>query len=121
MKQPFDEMRAAEAAVREHYRVYDSPFFGVDLRHVPSGGGHVAMEHNFSVALGDGHSVAMLLPGRQERGWEMAPGPVELKSRSDVDPELARDAIALFQTAHRLFYARGYHQLGASTPVARGG
>lgn len=98
---------------------YDSPFFGVDLRHVPSGAGRVAMEHNFSVALGDGRSVAMLLPGRQRRGWEMAPGPIELKPLAEPDPELARDTVALYQTAHRLFYARAYHGLSERLPPAR--
>lgn len=98
---------------------YDSPFFGVDLRHVPPGSGRVAMEHNFSVALGDGTSVAMLLPGRQQRGWSMAPGPVELAPLGSPDPELARDTAALYQTAHRLFYAHGYHALGEPAAHAR--
>ena len=98
---------------------YDSPFFGVDLRRVPPGGGRVAMEHNSSVALGDGRSIAMLLPGRQQRGWQMAPGPVELSPLAAPDPELARDATALFQTAHRMFYARAYHALSEGMAAVR--
>ena len=99
---------------------YDSPFFGVDLRRVPPGGGRVAMEHNFSVALGDGKNVAMLLPGRQLRGWSMTPGPNALTPQPDVDAELLRQTIALYQTAHRLFYARQYHELGPNPTVAQG-
>ena len=93
---------------------HDSPFFGVDLRRVPPGGGRVAMEHNFAVALGDGSSVAMLLPGRQTRGWAMKPGPVELTPLQGADPALADRAIALYQTAHRLFYGRRYHEGSAA-------
>ena len=90
---------------------YDSPFFGVDLRRVPAGGGRVAMEHNFSVALGDGRQVAMLLPGRDSRGYGMPPGPAELVAQPAPDPDLLRRAIALYQTAHRMFYGRAYHQV----------
>ncbi len=99
---------------------YDSPFFGVDLRRVASGGGRVAMEHNFSVALGDGKNVAMLLPGRQIRGWTMTPGPNALTPQPGVDPDLLRQTIALYQTAHRLFYAGHYHELGPNPTIAQG-
>jgi hypothetical protein len=88
---------------------YDSPFFGVDLRRVPAGGGRVAMEHNFSVALGDGREVAMLLPGNGVRGYGMAPGPHELVPRAEPDAALLRQAIGLYQTAHHLFYQHRYH------------
>lgn len=88
---------------------YDSPFFGVDLRRVPSDAGRVAMEHNFSVALGDGRDVAMLLPGRHTRGWSMQPGPDALQPQSDANAALTQKTIALYQTAHRLFYAHHYH------------
>ncbi|MEK7246643.1 MAG: LTA synthase family protein [Pseudomonadota bacterium] len=89
---------------------YDSPFFGVDLRRVPVDGGRVAMEHNFSMALGDGRRVAMLLPGGGARGYEMTPGPAELVPRPAPDPDLLRRSIALYQTAHRMFYGRAYHR-----------
>ena len=89
---------------------YDSPFFGVDLRRVPEGRGRVVMEHNFSVALGDGRQVAMLLPGRDSRGYGMPPGPAELVDQPAPDPDLLRRAISLYQTAHRMFYGRAYHQ-----------
>ena len=89
---------------------YDSPFFGVDLRRVPADGGRVAMEHNFSMALGDGRHVAMLLPGRDSRGYGMPPGPADLVPQPAANPDLLRRAIALYQTAHRMFYGRAYHQ-----------
>ena len=89
---------------------YDSPFFGVDLRHVPVGGGRVAMEHNFSMALGDGRHVAMLLPGLGARGYDMTPDPAELVPRPAPDPDLLRRSIALYQTAYRMFYGRTYHR-----------
>ncbi len=88
---------------------YDSSFFGVDLRRVPAGHGRVAMEHNFSLALGDGTNVAMLLPGRHQRGWSMEPGPKDLTPQSEPDRALVERTIALYQTAHHLFYAHRYH------------
>ncbi len=97
---------------------YDSPFFGVDLRRVPEGRGRVTMEHNFSVALGDGHDVAMLLPRRDSRGYAMQIGPGELRPLPAADPELLRRTIALIQTAHYMFYRHQYHELGESVAVA---
>ncbi len=97
---------------------YDSPFFGIDLRRVPEGKGRVAMEHNFSVALGDGKDVAMLLPGRDKRGWSMTIGPADLQPEAEPQADLLRQAIALFQTAHHLFYAGRYHDLSAPAPSA---
>lgn len=91
---------------------YDSPFFGVDLRRVPPGAGRIAMEHNFSVAVGDSTSVAMLLPGRGSRGYAMDIGPHELKGRDEPDPDMLHRTVALIQTAHHLFYSRRYHELG---------
>ena len=96
---------------------YDSPFFGVDLRRVPSGTGRVAMEHNFAVALGNGKDVAMLLPGRDQKGWSMTIGPNDLKPEPAADPALLQRTIALYQTAHELFYNRAYHELSGLTPL----
>ncbi len=98
---------------------YDSPFFGVDLRRVPFGHGRVAMEHNFSVALGDGRNVAMLMPGRAQRGWSMELGPKELKPQPEPDRDLVERTIAIYQTAHRLFYAHRYHRDEAVAGKAR--
>lgn len=90
---------------------YDSPFFGVDLRRVPEGGGRVVMEHNFSVALGNGRDVAMILPARETRGYAMRPGPFELTVESQPNAQLLGEAVAMIQSAHAAFYAREYHQL----------
>jgi hypothetical protein len=68
------------------------------------------MEHNFYMALGDGRHVAMLLPGCGARGYDMTPGPAELVPQPDPDPELLRRSIALYQSAHRMFYGRAYHR-----------
>ena len=92
---------------------YDSPFFGVDLRRVKAGEGRIVMEHNFSVALGDGAHAAMILPGRGTRGYTMTPGPHELEPVSEPNREALRRAVALIQTAHRMFYAHQYHELGS--------
>jgi phosphoglycerol transferase MdoB-like AlkP superfamily enzyme len=95
---------------------YDSPFFGVDLRRVPAGKGRIVMSHNFSVAYGDGHNVTALVPRAKPKGYTMRIGPYELVPRKG-GPEAStlKKAIALFQTAHRIFYARQYHEL--SKPV----
>lgn len=93
---------------------YDSPFFGVDLRRVPPGGGRIAMDHNFSVAVGNGREVAMLLPGRGTRGYAMEIGPHELQPLAEPDPDMLRRTIALIQTAHHMFYRHEYHDLAAA-------
>jgi phosphoglycerol transferase MdoB-like AlkP superfamily enzyme len=90
---------------------YDSPFFGVDLRRVPEGGGRVVMEHNFSVAFGNGRDVAMILPARETRGYAMRPGPFELTIEKQTNEQLLDETVALIQSAHAAFYAREYHQL----------
>lgn len=91
-------------------RSYDSGFFGVDLRRVKDGEGRVAMDHNFSVAFGDGRNVAILLLGQDSRGYSMTIGPEELAPTDGTDPTVLRKAIALTQTAHRLFYSGQYHE-----------
>jgi phosphoglycerol transferase MdoB-like AlkP superfamily enzyme len=89
---------------------YDSRFFGIDLKRVPSGQGRVVMDHNFSIAYGNGRNVAVLQPREASRGYAMTVGPKDLVPSEVVDPALLKDAIALTQTAHRLFYARRYHE-----------
>ena len=87
---------------------YDSPFFGVDLRRVPAGGGRFALAHNFSIAYGRPGHVVVLLPSADPIGYAFAPGLSPL-TPEPPDPETLRQAIAQTQEAHRLFYARGYH------------
>ncbi len=92
---------------------YDSPFFGVDLLRVAAGGGRVVMEHNYSVAFGDGRDVAVLMPSAESKGYSMAPGPQDLEPVETPRPGVLGKAVALYQTAHRMFYARQYHGLSA--------
>ncbi len=91
---------------------YESPFFGVDLRRVPAGKGRVVMSHNFSVAYGDGRNVTALVPKAKPKGYTMKVGPNELVPRKGgPEPSTLEKAIALFQTAHRMFYSKQYHEL----------
>ncbi|MFN4163478.1 MAG: LTA synthase family protein [Ferrovibrio sp.] len=92
---------------------YDSPFFGVDLRHVPENGGRIAMAHNFDVAVGDGRHAVILTPKGDLLGYGMKAGPYQLEGLSEktLPDTIQRQAIALTQTAHRMFYARQYHEL----------
>jgi phosphoglycerol transferase MdoB-like AlkP superfamily enzyme len=99
---------------------YDSPFFGIDLRRVPPDGGRIAMAHNFDVAVGDGRNAVILTPKGDVRGYGMRTGAYQLQPRpeSDIPPLIKRQAVAQTQTAHRMFYARQYHELseGAKQP-----
>lgn len=92
---------------------YDSPFFGIDLRHVPKDGGRIAMAHNFNVAFGDGKNAAVLTPKRDLLTYGMQTGPYQLTPAAPetVSPLILRQAVAQTQTAHRMFYARQYHEL----------
>lgn len=92
---------------------YDSPFFGVDLRHVPEGGGRIALAHNFDVAVGDGRHAVILTPKGDRLGYGMRTGAYQLEDlpEEQVPDLIRRQAAALTQTAHRMFYARQYHEL----------
>jgi phosphoglycerol transferase MdoB-like AlkP superfamily enzyme len=94
---------------------YDSPFFGIDLRRVPAGGGRIAMAHNFDVAVGDGHNAVVLTPKGAILPYAMQPGPFQLRPMPPDNPPplLTKQAVAQTQTAHRMFYARQYHELSA--------
>jgi phosphoglycerol transferase MdoB-like AlkP superfamily enzyme len=90
---------------------YDSPFFGIDLRHVPPGGGRIAMAHNFSVAFGTKNQLVVLEPNRTMRAYSFTPGPTPPVWQNEPDPDVAKLAIAETQTAHRMFYNHQYHDL----------
>lgn len=95
---------------------YDSPFFGIDLRRAPKDGtGRIAMAHNFDVAVGDGRHAVVLTPKGGVVPYKMKTGPYQLEAlEPDALPELIRkQAAAQTQTAHRMFYARQYHELSA--------
>lgn len=93
---------------------YDSPFFGIDLRRTARDGtGRIAMAHNFDVAVGNGRNAAILTAKGDVRGYTMRTGPYQLEPMDQAAlPDLIRrQAIAQTQTAHRMFYARQYHEL----------
>jgi phosphoglycerol transferase MdoB-like AlkP superfamily enzyme len=87
---------------------YVNPFFGKDLLRVPRGGGWSSTAHNFSVAFARPGHVAVLLPREATKGYAFEPGLTPLRQEAP-DPETMRDAIALTQTAHHMFYAHQYH------------
>ena len=88
---------------------HESSVFGVDLRRVPPGGGRFAMAHNFSVAWGVGGQVAVLEPNGAIKGYRVIEGGRALERLESPDPGVARSAIAVTQTAHRMFYGQEYH------------
>jgi phosphoglycerol transferase MdoB-like AlkP superfamily enzyme len=90
---------------------YDSPFFGVDLRRVPTGEGRIAMAHNFAVAFGRHGHLAVLGPQRDINGYDFVPGPDKAVHQPAADPATAAEAVAITQSAHRMFYNREYHEL----------
>ena len=100
---------------------FDSPFFGVDLRRVPPGGGRIAMAHNFSVAFGTQGKLVVLEPNRTVRGYTFQPGPTPPEWQKEPDQHTLGLAIAQTQTAHRLFYSREYHEMSSRRSVIVGG
>jgi phosphoglycerol transferase MdoB-like AlkP superfamily enzyme len=95
---------------------YDSPFFGIDLRRAPQNGtGRIAMAHNFDVAVGDGRNAVVLTPKADLVPYSMKAGPYQLERIApEALPErIRKQAAAQTQTAHRMFYARQYHELSA--------
>ncbi|MCE9648410.1 MAG: sulfatase-like hydrolase/transferase [Parvibaculum sp.] len=87
---------------------YVSPFFGKDLTLEPADGGFIATAHNFSVAFGRPGHVAVLQPREPTLGYSFEAGLTPLKPETP-DPETVKEAIALTQTAHHMFYAHQYH------------
>lgn len=87
---------------------YVNPFFGKDLRLEPADGGWISTAHNFSVAFGRPGHVVVLQPHGPTLGYSFEPGLAPLKPEAS-DPETEKQAIALTQTAHRMFYAHQYH------------
>lgn len=87
---------------------YVSPFFGKDLALVPEGGGWISAAHNFSIAYGRPGHVVVLQPKNPTLGYSFTPGLAPLTPETP-DPETVKEATALTQTAHRMFYAHQYH------------
>ena len=88
---------------------YDNPFFGVDLLRVPAGGGRIAMAHNYSVAYGRKDQLVVLEPTGEIKGYRMPPTGGTTTPLPAPATELADEAVAITQTAHRMFYQREYH------------
>jgi hypothetical protein len=100
---------------------YDSPFFGVDLRRVPTDGGRIAIAHNYAVAHGSRGLISVLGPARRITGYRLPRhGLAGQTHRAHLipldtpDPATTQTAIAVTQFAHRLFYAGEYHETGAT-------
>jgi hypothetical protein len=69
-------------------RSYDSPFFGVDLRHVPAGDGRVATGHNCPVACDMGGMLVAPGPRHDPPGYGVEPGPYRLVPEEAPDGKL---------------------------------
>jgi phosphoglycerol transferase MdoB-like AlkP superfamily enzyme len=87
---------------------YVSPFFGKDLTIEPTDGGWISAAHNFSIAFGRPGHVAVLQPREPTLGYTFEAGLTPLKPEP-VDKETMKEAVALTQTAHHMFYAHEYH------------
>jgi hypothetical protein len=94
---------------------YDSPFFGIDLLRVPKDDGRIVMAHNYSVAYGRRGQVVVLEPTGEIKGYNMPPEGGKPTPLASPDPALAREAVAITQTAHHMFYQHEYHELAAMT------
>ncbi len=87
---------------------YVNPFFGKDLLRVPADGGWSSTAHNFSIAFARPGHVAVLRPRDPTKGYAFEPGLKRLVAEMP-DPETVKEATALTQTAHHMFYAHQYH------------
>lgn len=94
---------------------YENPFFGIDLTRVPPDGGRIAVAHNFSIAFARGSHAVVLEPNGKAKGFAFRKGNVPLEP-GPVDPDTLKQAIAVTQTAHHMFYAHQYHQTGSGAP-----
>lgn len=88
---------------------FDSPFFGIDMRRVPEGEGRVVMSHNYAIGFGQKGHVVTIDPTGSSRGYKMPTGNDDpLVPAEAPDPEIRARAIAITQTAHRMFYGGQY-------------
>lgn len=87
---------------------YVSPFFGKDLTIEPANAGWSSTAHNFSIAFAKPGHVAVLLPNEPTLGYSFEAGLTPLVPEKP-DTETMRDAIALTQIAHHMFYAHEVH------------
>lgn len=87
---------------------YVSPFFGKDLTLEPVDGGWISTAHNFSIAYGRPGHVVVLQPHQPTLGYSFQAGLTPL-TPEEPDPETVKQAIALTETAHHMFYSHEYH------------
>lgn len=87
---------------------YVSPFFGKDLTLEPIDGGWISTAHNFSIAYGRPGHVVVLQPHQPTLGYKFEAGLTPLTPETP-DPETLKQAIALTETAHHMFYSHQYH------------
>lgn len=95
---------------------YRSPFFGRDLLLATPEEGRAVMEHDYSVAYMNGTQMATLVPSHRPRGYVYNRRTRTLQPSNDVNAVALTRAIALFQTAHKMFYNHRYHQM-STAPV----
>jgi phosphoglycerol transferase MdoB-like AlkP superfamily enzyme len=88
---------------------FDSPFFGIDMRRVAKDQGRVVMSHNYAIGFGQNGHVVTIDPTGSSRGYKMPIGNDDpLEPVDTPDPDIRAKAIAITQTAHRMFYAGQY-------------
>lgn len=87
---------------------YVSPFFGKDITLEPATGGWTSTAFNFSIAYSRPGHVVVLRPRQASLGYAFTPGLTPLTPEKP-DPETLKEATALTQTAHHMFYAHQYH------------
>ena len=87
-----------------------TPLLGVDLLQVPAERGRAVMEHNYAIAFAADGEMTVLVPDRDPEGYRIGVNPT-LSALAKPSPAHLRETIAHFQTAHRMFYSGGYHEI----------
>ena len=90
---------------------YDAPFFGRDLRGLPSEGGRAFVNHNRSIGLMTDHTMAVLGLHQAVRYYWRPDRAGNAFADAEASPELlevAKDAEAAFQTANAAYRDRKY-------------
>ena len=86
---------------------YDSTFFGIDVLRDSFPGRLIPLNHNRDIALFDGRNLIEI--GFRKTSAQFAYDPVSHKQTpAAIDPEKAKDAVALFQEAFELYDQRLY-------------
>jgi len=89
---------------------YQSSFFGADLNRVDPNAGRALMEHNFAMALmepqDEENKMTVLMHKEPPRAYRLTEGDAQVAV--SVDKPSLDKTIAIFQTAHQLFYSQQY-------------